>query len=197
MGLGLTVFLVFQKIRYKALIATILVGAVVVFVSIFFIAAPPSVYERFAFAAETETIAYRIGLSKMAIAMIADHPFLGVGTGNFMSEYNRYIVPSVPRSPLWTHNCFLQAWAENGIFGFLSYLCLYLFAARNAFRVWRRSKDRFLKGAAVTLLAIVVCYFFYAGIDPVIEHESHWIAFALSTALLGIFERQRLQGVTA
>ncbi|MFH1314203.1 MAG: O-antigen ligase family protein [Candidatus Eisenbacteria bacterium] len=197
LALGFIVFLVFQRIRHKAMIATIAGGAVLVFVLLFFLVAPPSVYERFAFATETETITYRVGLSKMAIAMIEDHPFLGVGTGNFMTEYNRYIVASVPRSPLWTHNCFLQAWAENGIFGFLSYLGLYIFAAANALRVWRRSEDRFIKGAAATVLAIVVCYFFYAGIDPLIEHEAHWIAFALSTALLTISKKQSSEGVTA
>jgi O-antigen ligase len=191
LALGFIVFLIFQKIRHKAAIATVAGAAVLVFVLLFFLVAPPAVYERFAFEAETETIAYRVGLSKMAIAMIEDHPILGVGTGNFLTEYNRYIVASVPRSPLWTHNCFLQAWAENGIFGFLSYLGLYIFAAINALKVWRRSEDRFIKGAAATVLAIIVCYFFYAGIDPVIEHEAHWIAFALSTALLSIASRQQ------
>jgi O-antigen ligase len=197
LALGFIVFLIFQKIKRKGLIATIAGGAVLIFIAIFFVAAPPSAYERFAFAADTETIAFRVGLSKMAIAMIEDHPFLGVGTGNFLTEYNRYIVASVPRSPLWTHNCFLQVWAENGIFGFLSYLGLYIFAAINALRVWRKSRDRFIKGAAATVFAIVVCYFFYAGIDPLIEHEAHWIAFALSTALLTISRKQHLEGATA
>jgi putative inorganic carbon (HCO3(-)) transporter len=197
LGLGFIVFLIFRKIRHKALIATVAGGAVLIFVLLFFLVAPPSVYERFAFAAETETIAYRVGLSKMAIAMIEDHPFLGVGTGNFLTEYNRYIVASVPRSPLWTHNCFLRAWAENGIFGFLSYLGLYIFAAANALRVWRKSEDRFIKATAATVLAIVVCYFFYAGIDPLIEHEVHWIAFALSTALISIARKPSSEGATA
>jgi O-antigen ligase len=46
-----------------------------------------------------------------------EHPWLGVGLGNFSSETPRYM--SVP---LWAHNTYLDVAATLGIFGFLAFV---------------------------------------------------------------------------
>ncbi|HEV3262402.1 MAG TPA: O-antigen ligase family protein [Gemmataceae bacterium] len=48
-------------------------------------------------------------------AMIADHPWLGVGPGNFSRLYPRYMLP-VAGKVMGPHNFALEAWATGGVF---------------------------------------------------------------------------------
>jgi len=64
-----------------------------------------------------------------------EHPWLGVGLGNFSSETPRYM--SVP---LWAHNTYLDVAATLGIFGFLAFVAWQasgLAMVRRAHRLWR------------------------------------------------------------
>gem|GEM_PF-1530416 len=69
-----------------------------------------------------------------ALAMIKDHPLLGVGKGNYV-ELARLSKPWTLRYPV--HNVYLLFWAETGLVGFLAFAALlftsFWFAAR-AFR---------------------------------------------------------------
>jgi putative inorganic carbon (HCO3(-)) transporter len=119
----------------------------------------------------------------MALLMIEDHPLVGVGTGNFVTQYNRYsrTVPYVPRSPYWTHNSFLQTWAENGIVAFIAYAMLFVTAAGAMLRVILTTPDPGLRRLAVLLLSSVCALFFFAGTSNVLENENYWIVFSLVT----------------
>ena len=50
--------------------------------------------------------------------MVQDHPFFGVGVGTFMANFSKYM-PNVNIS--YAHNCYLQIWAETGIFALISF----------------------------------------------------------------------------
>jgi len=52
--------------------------------------------------------------------MITEHPFLGKGLGTFMNYSAQYTHIGI----YYVHNCFLQIWAESGIFSLLSFLLL-------------------------------------------------------------------------
>lgn len=61
----------------------------------------------------------RFILFRAAWGMIKEHPLLGKGIGTFMDYCASYTNnPGV----LYAHNCFLQIWAESGIFSLLSFL---------------------------------------------------------------------------
>jgi len=63
----------------------------------------------------------RIILLRGTWKMITEHPFLGKGLGTFMDycvQYTHY-----PWA-CYAHNCYLQIWAESGIFSLLSFLLL-------------------------------------------------------------------------
>ncbi|MCX5713487.1 MAG: O-antigen ligase family protein, partial [Candidatus Omnitrophica bacterium] len=51
--------------------------------------------------------------------MIAAHPFLGTGVGTFMANFSKYLPKE---APAYAHNCYLQIWAETGIFSLLSFI---------------------------------------------------------------------------
>jgi putative inorganic carbon (HCO3(-)) transporter len=74
-----------------------------------------------------------------ALKMIKENPFLGKGLGTYM----RYVSNYVPRLHIhYAHNCFLQIWAETGIFALLSFLLFVGSVLYRAIRVFRRSVFR-------------------------------------------------------
>ena len=61
----------------------------------------------------------RFILYRGAWKMITEHPFLGKGLGTFMDYCAQY---TNNFGVYYVHNCFLQMWAESGIFSLLSFL---------------------------------------------------------------------------
>ncbi len=183
----------FTEMRWKYTTAVIAAVVLALFILGFAVLNPNVPTERYIGQSGGKSLLYRIGFTKMAFSMIKDHPIAGIGTGNFPSEYNRYMNgnPIVPRDhPYWTHNSFLQAWAENGIFGFIVYVMLYLFSAKLMFDVIMSTKDHFTRSLAVLLLSVVASYFFFAGTSNVLENENYWLVFALVTVVNLIHKKE-------
>jgi len=71
------------------------------------------------FQAGTGTGFFRVSVWQSAVAMIRDHPILGVGLDNFLYEYPKYIQPDAWREPNLSHphNVVLDFWTRLGIGG--------------------------------------------------------------------------------
>ena len=54
----------------------------------------------------------------VAWKMISEHPFFGMGVGTFMANFLKFLPDS---NISYAHNCYLQIWAETGIFALLSF----------------------------------------------------------------------------
>lgn len=190
--IGASIFWLFTPMRHKYLIAVVGGAALVVTVVGLSIMGTAST-ERYTGGAGGKSLMFRLGWTQMALLMIQDHPFVGVGTGNFVREYNRYsrTVPEVPRSKYWTHNSFLQTWAENGIFAFLVYAGLYVTAAIAMLRVISTTTDPDLRRLAVLMLSTVAAYFFFAGTSNILENENYWIVFSLVTVVSALARELR------
>jgi len=63
------------------------------------------------------SIIQRINYWNTAIGIIKDHPFSGVGAGNFQEVFLKYKV-GLSTNTRYAHNIFLHQWAETGILGF-------------------------------------------------------------------------------
>lgn len=179
------IFWLLTEMRWKyttAAVAGILITCMLVVLSV---SSSSGASARFTGETGGTSIKYRLGWWKMAAMMIADHPFAGVGTGNFPDTYNRYSwrVPQVPRSPFWTHNSILQTWAENGVLAFLVYVSIYVLAASMMISVLRRTRDGTIRRLAVLLLATIAGYFCFAGTSNILENENYWIVFALTSVV--------------
>lgn len=183
--IGASIFLFFTRMRYKYLIVTVAVVILIVATVVLSVAGGTSSTERYTGESGSKSLVYRLGWTKMAFMMIQDHPFVGIGTGNFPKEYNRYsrTIPEVPSRPHWTHNSFLQTWAENGMFAFMVYVGVFLTSAGAMLRVIWRTTDPALRRLAVLMLSTVAAYFFFAGTSNVLENENYWIVFALVTVV--------------
>lgn len=80
--------------------------------------------------------AYRLADWRAALAMIRDHPLLGVGKGNYLELarfYNRWTL----EYPV--HNVLLLSWAETGILGLGAFVALLVGAFRAAGRAVREN----------------------------------------------------------
>lgn len=68
----------------------------------------------------------RIAHWQAALGMWADHPWLGVGIGNFATAYPAYNLPRWYEPLGHAHNVYLNFGAEAGLLGFVAYLALWI-----------------------------------------------------------------------
>ncbi|HEX3727176.1 MAG TPA: O-antigen ligase family protein [Pirellulales bacterium] len=82
----------------------------------------------------TKSLGYRLEYWRATLAMIAQHPWLGVGPGNFQDFYTQYKLPEASEEIRDPHNFLLEVWASSGTFALLA-LCVALGGL--AWRAWR------------------------------------------------------------
>jgi O-antigen ligase len=88
----------------------------------------PGVRARFLSSFDVERNSDRVFLWSRALEIIRDHPWVGIGFGNYPRICSRYYDRIDPTFPMrtWAHNSILSLWAETGVPGIaaLGYLCL-------------------------------------------------------------------------
>jgi O-antigen ligase len=130
---------------------------------------------------EDYTSEIRRGLYPVAFGMIADHPLLGVGAGNWLPNYPKYAAAPSPKSAaLLPHNTYLEVWAENGLLGISAYLGMLGFAVYQFLTALRRAPTREDRLPLLACLGAVLAYAFYGGTANVVEDQTFWIFIAFS-----------------
>jgi putative inorganic carbon (HCO3(-)) transporter len=90
-----------------------------------------------------------------ALAMWTDHPWLGVGIGNYEPAYASYALPQWPEALGHAHNYYLNIGAEAGLLGLAAYLLLWGAALGGAWKAVQRSWG-ITWGVALGVLGILV-----------------------------------------
>lgn len=90
-----------------------------------------------------------------ALAMLTDHPWLGVGIGNYEPAYAAYALPQWSVALGHAHNYYLNIAAEAGVFGLAAYLLLWGAALMGAWRAALRASG-IPWGVALGILGVVV-----------------------------------------
>lgn len=98
----------------------------------------------------------RLILWKAAFRMIKDNPLLGKGIGTFMDYCPIY----APSNYQYAHNCYLQIWAETGIFSLISFLAFLYLLLSNAIKAFRKTGDFLLLGLICGIFGFLVHSFF-------------------------------------
>lgn len=70
---------------------------------------------------QQNSIVTRLPIWRAALRMIGDHPFQGVGIGNFGNELKRY-APDILQSHTHPHNLLLNIWVTLGLLGLAAFL---------------------------------------------------------------------------
>jgi putative inorganic carbon (HCO3(-)) transporter len=109
------------------------------------------------------TATFRQQIWAAAVAMVRDHPLLGIGLDNFLYRYQlEYMRPEAWAEPNISHphNWLLQFWLELGLLGLVAFGLLLARAARLARRAWRQARDAetraLVAGAAASLAGWLV-----------------------------------------
>ena len=117
LGAALFVSMFFLKHKHKySLWAISLVSIVVIFLAQTLNPHVPTL-ERLGTKGDI-SLNYRLETNRLGLEIVRDHPVLGVGTGNYLTEYHNYLSISPGLSRIHyglLHNSYLQIWAENGM----------------------------------------------------------------------------------
>lgn len=144
---------------------------------------------------ERSSLASRIMIWHSAVRMIADHPLLGIGPGNFQAEYLRYqqyFPPYLEWSAPHPHNVFLDLWLEGGLLGVTGLALLFWQWLSSATKLFFQ-KER--ENAYCTLPLFFGLYFVLTGLSdvPFLRNDLAYLfasGFAVSVFLLrGVSDR--------
>jgi O-antigen ligase len=116
--------------------------------------------------------------------MIKDHPFLGTGVGTFMDYCAKY---TKNFGTYYAHNCFLQIWAESGIFSLLSFLLVvgYVFykSIKAGLKMPGSLNSYILTGLNAGLLGFLIHSFFEVHLYSFQLSFLFWVVLSLTVAL--------------
>lgn len=97
----------------------------------------------------------RIIIFKQALGVIRNHPWLGVGIGN----YSAYLEPVASyRTPIYAHNTYLDIASEMGLLALLAWLLLIIFTLVELIKIVSRNKDNLVKATAIGLTSGLVWF---------------------------------------
>ncbi|HEX2694498.1 MAG TPA: O-antigen ligase family protein, partial [Acidobacteriota bacterium] len=126
-------------------------------------------------------IEQRYGFWTAGLGAIRRAPVFGVGMNRLRLD------PGINFENAHAHNQFITTGAELGIPGLVAYIALLMGAGWMAWVIWRRSKDRWMRAAALGLIAGQVAFHIF-GLGDAIPLGSKpnallWVSLALITAI--------------
>lgn len=120
--------------------------------------------------------------------MFMSRPWLGVGLGTFMFNFQKFVVPSYPYGVSYAHNCYLQMSAEIGIIGlvsFLSILALFFYHGIKAISIRKKNFSWYI---LVATFAAVLGYCVQMSVDTTFYSLDlgmlFWLLLGLGTAAM-------------
>ena len=182
------VFFVFLRHRHKnAMLTACLAGGVLIFLFLSLFPQIPT-FERLHTKGNV-SLDWRADTYHQAILMTRDHPFFGVGTGNYLNEYHNYLQdrPGLSRYYFgWLHNSYLQIMAENGLVGFAVFIALWASIALGLVRTYFRAPDFEMKSYALGLLLAFTGHAVTFSSMPILYQELGGFVMGLAVATAAV-----------
>lgn len=126
----------------------------------------PGLTERFNLGSATTF--FRLNLWQSTIAMIRDHPLLGVGPDNFLYQYRgHYIRPEAWQEPSLSHphNIVLDFWSRLGLLGLAVGFWLQVGFWQTALQAWKGLSDADSRALAAGLMGSVAAMLAHGLVD--------------------------------
>lgn len=146
----------------------------------------PGLSERLNLASATTV--FRLNLWRSTIAMIRDHPWLGVGPDNFLYQYRgHYILPAAWQEPSLSHphNIVLDFWSRLGLLGLAVGVWLQMGFWRIGRQVWREERDPDGRALAAGWMGAMAATLAHGLVDNSIFLVDLAFVFMLSLAAMG------------
>jgi O-antigen ligase len=122
-------------------------------------------------------------------AMIEEHPLIGMGIGTFASDISAY---AGGLKSQYAHNCYLQIWAETGIFALLSFLVFVVLILRRGIKVFRKNNDYIALGIVCAIFGFLAHSFFDAHLYSLQLAMLFWFLAGLVVALFSNLEKEKV-----
>jgi O-antigen ligase len=127
---------------------------------------------------------------RYALAMVKDHPFIGVGSGNFNTSLTDYYYRDKNRDPYFKdfvtydpHSTYLGLAAEIGLLGLLSFLGIIILFLKYMYDIYKNSREQYLSNLALGIFASTVGIL-VQGIAMDVQNLRHlWFILGLGIAL--------------
>ncbi|MCX5706410.1 MAG: O-antigen ligase family protein [Candidatus Omnitrophica bacterium] len=111
--------------------------------------------------------------------MISEHPFFGMGVGTFMANFSKFLPDS---NISYAHNCYLQIWAETGIFSLISFTVFIFSLVYLGIKNFFASQDFLLLGLLAGVVGFLVHSFFEVNLYSLQLAVLFWVWVGLITA---------------
>lgn len=153
--LGL-LFMILVSRRWKVLLPAILLFVILILLNAPFTA---RAVKGLSFSAGLQSAFFseRDKYWEMGFQLIRENPFLGKGLGTFMDFCGQRLLTA---SADYAHNCYLQIWAESGIFSLLAFLLFIGTVLGKGINAFKRSEDPLLLGLLGGIFAFLIHSFF-------------------------------------
>lgn len=138
-----------------------------------------------------------------ALKMIKEHPFKGVGFGEFINklpdyvDWNKYDITLMVEKMdkffhLDPHSTYLGIFAETGFFGLVSLLFIFYFILKNCLLVYKIYKnDLTYRYMSISALAVLAGFLLNAFFIDIMNMRHLWIFMALLIAMKNILEKEK------
>ncbi|MFH2145752.1 MAG: O-antigen ligase family protein [Candidatus Omnitrophota bacterium] len=132
------------------------------------------------------SVIQRIYYWKSTLRVIKESSFLGVGAGNFGAIYPRF-KGLAANETIFSHNSFLQLWAECGIFALAFFIGMMFFYF---FQIKKKNFDLLIMGSLIGVLAFLIHNLFdYTFFIP----QAAWLWWVLVACGLRLGENEDLK----
>lgn len=120
--------------------------------------------------------------------MFKSKPWIGLGLGTFMFNFQKFISETYQYGPAYAHNCYLQMAAEIGIIGLISFLAILLLFFYNGIKIINTRQRTFSWYVLLASLAAVLGYSVQMAVDTLFYSLDlgllFWILLGLGTAAM-------------
>jgi len=181
---------------WKGWIAALVVGIGVLVAAVFFTGTSNTFWDKINITSYTKSRSgrERLLIWEKSLPMIASHPLLGVGAGNWKFFLPKDGISGLERAEkhfvvfVRPHNDFLWILCETGLIGLLLWLFFLGILFRNGLRS-RFSTDPVKKNTVFILLSGLLGYLLFSGLDFPKERIEHTMYLGLLMALLLSYTR--------
>ena len=159
----------------------------------------PSIFQRIKEIGDISQNLSRLSLWQIAVAMIKDHPILGVGNGNYRTLYNHYhnnishITDYEAHNNFHPHNAYLKAQSELGIMGTISLLGFLITSFTKCNRFSNNIKDKFYKNFYKGFSASIIAFMFMNFVDNFFSAPKVVAFFFILLGILNCYEYNNLE----
>jgi O-Antigen ligase len=120
-----------------------------------------------------EAVLDRLILWNVVWDVFYEHPFSGVGLGNFRDAFfsnEPWLHVDLAYASLHAHNTYLELLADTGAIGLFTFILFLLLTARHLLRLWKTGEQPILTLGAIGSLA---AYLVFAAVDMLLLQNMH------------------------